>query len=385
MPHKLLVALISGPMYEPLYRSIDAFTERTGVQVEIGFRGTHPDLNAHLLELRQNPYDLISTHTKYAPSQKHLLAPLDDILNQGELADFVPSALDLARLDSHLFGVPRNIDVRLLHYRTDRIDAPPVTWDELLSLAERIQQPPQLYGLVFPGMGPGLFGTFYELVESAGTRLFADDGRVNVENDGGQWAMDFLRTAYERCLVPPELREWHYDEVHFCFRSGRAGMIGDWPACYGLHQDPSISRIAGRFAVCRYPKGPGGASRAYGGCHTFALTPAGAAKPEAVELIRHLIAPDQQMIEAAQGSVPVRASIMRQVQERSSGTDLERWKILQRVVEQDVVIPPKLSAYPKIEEVIWRTVQRGMIGEISIIQTLHHISRQIHAILEGDK
>src|ERR1035438_6714195 len=162
------VALTSGGMYDRLYERIPEFEHSTGVAVAIGFRGTHPDLNAHLAALDPVPYDLVATHTKYAPSQRRFLAPLEGF----DTADFFPSLLDLATIDGALYGIPRNIDLRLLHYRTDLVAAPPATWDELVALARRLTRPPQFYGFVFTGIESGLFGTFFELAEAAGARVF---------------------------------------------------------------------------------------------------------------------------------------------------------------------------------------------------------------------
>src|SRR5439155_18917339 len=115
------------------------------------FRGDHPALNHHLASLAEVPYDLVSTHTKYAPSQLRFVAPIDNLIDSSSLDDFVPLLLELARVDDSLYGVPRNIDVRLLHYRTDLIDSPPATWDDLLVVARSKNTPPECYGFIFPG------------------------------------------------------------------------------------------------------------------------------------------------------------------------------------------------------------------------------------------
>lgn len=83
-------AAISGPMYDPLYARLPTFTQATGIEVEIAFRGDHPTLNEHLAHLPDMPYDLVSTHTKYAPSQLSFLAPLDGLIPPAVLADFMP-------------------------------------------------------------------------------------------------------------------------------------------------------------------------------------------------------------------------------------------------------------------------------------------------------
>src|SRR5436305_13101953 len=135
MSRELQVALVSGPAYDPLYECLRAFAEATGVKIVVAFRGDHPTLNQHLASLREVPYDLVSTHTKYAPSQLGFLAPLDGVVAPAALEDFVPLLLDLSSVGGSLFGLQRHLDVRLLHYRTDLITRPPATWDELPPLA----------------------------------------------------------------------------------------------------------------------------------------------------------------------------------------------------------------------------------------------------------
>jgi multiple sugar transport system substrate-binding protein len=376
-------ALISGPMYDPLYESIDKFSRLTGIKVDVGFKGDHPALNEHLDGLGDRvPYDLVSTHTKYAPSQTHFLAPLDGLLDESFLADFVPLVLDLAHINGKLYALPRNIDVRLLHYRTDLIQKLPQTWDELLELARQKNNPPGLYGFVFPGKDSGLFGTFFELAEAAGATLFPPDLIPQIENEGGRWALNLLRAFYQEKLVSPEIVDWHFDRVHNAFRDGQAAMVGDWTGYYGDYCDSQHSLVHDRFELARYPIGPSGKSRVYGGGHTFALTKNGVNKPDALELLKFLTLPEQQMLDAYGGSVPVRTSVMRKIQSVSSPRELSRWQILEGVIKEDIIIPPKFARYPEVEEVLWKTVQSAMTGHLGIDQALAQMTQQIRAIVE---
>jgi multiple sugar transport system substrate-binding protein len=384
MTNELQVALISGPAYDPLYDCLPRFEESTGIKVSVGFRGDHPTLNHHLAELSEVSYDLVSTHTKYAPSQLSFLSPLDGCLSSDQMPDFVPLLLELARVNGSLYGVPRNIDVRLLHYRTDLIETPPQTWDELLHQARQHNASPDCYGFVFPGRESGLFGTFFELAEMAGARLFPEDLVPDIENNGGRWALGLLRTLYKEGLVPPEVPEWHYDKVHECFRSGHAAMVGDWPGYYALYRDEAISAVHDRFAVSPYPVGPAGRSLAYGGGHTFALTQQGREKPEALQLLHYLTAPEQQLLEARNGCVPVRRSVMRQMQDEADPENRARLTMLEDVIAEHILVPPKFELYPKVEEVLWHTVQRAFIGDITIDDALHHMTKEVKRIVNRE-
>ena len=381
MTAELNIALVGGPAYDPLYDCLRRFSESTGTIVNVAFRGDHPALNHHLAELSEVPYDLVSTHTKYVPSQLEFLAPLDEVIRDADLEDFVPLVLDLARVEASLYSVPRNIDVRLLHFRTDLIDAPPQTWDELLELARQHNSPPDCYGFLFPGRESGLFGTFFELAEMAGASLFPDDLVPDIENEGGRWALDLMHTFYAEGLVPAELPEWHYDKVHECFRSGHAAMVGDWPGYYSLYRDPAFSAVHDRLALSPYPVGPAGKSLAYGGGHTFALTRLGIGRPAALELLLYLTAPEQQLFEARQGCVPVRRSIMRQLQSEADPARRARLAMLEEVISDRILIPPKFARYPEVEEVLWRTVQRAIVGEMEIDAALKQMTEQITEIV----
>jgi multiple sugar transport system substrate-binding protein len=377
MPRRALkAALVAGGMYDHLYKQLPAFERVSGVQVEVGFRGTHPELNAHLAQFTEAPYDLVSTHTKYAPSQRHLLAPLEGF----DTTDFFPALLELASINGALYGIPRNIDLRLLHYRTDLVAEPPRTWDALVDLAQRLTREPERYGFVFTGMESGLFGTFFELAEAGGARIFSESLEPELANQGGRWALEILRKLYRSGAVPAALTAWQYDEVHGFFRDGRAAMVCDWPGYYGSYREPS-SAVRDCFAVTRMPAGPSGRVCCYAGSHTFALTRAGAGREEARELLRFLTAPEQQALEARQGSVPVRRSAMEAERRAATGAGADRLALLESAIGRDLIVPPKLAQYPRIEEILWRTVQAAMTGQLEIAHALETMERRIGELL----
>lgn len=160
-------------------------------------------------------------------------------------------------------------------------------------------------------------------------------------------------------------------------------MVGDWPGYFAAYCDTSISQVADRFAVCPYPSGPTGLSLAYGGSHTFALTKRGADNPAAVEILKILTSVQSQLFEARRGSVPVRYSVMKQIQASAKPRELSRWQALEDVIEHHMLIPPKLACYPHIEEVIWKTVQAGIVGTLPVCDALQSITQQIRQIVEA--
>jgi ABC-type glycerol-3-phosphate transport system substrate-binding protein len=131
-----------------------------------------------------------------------------------------------------------------------------------------------------------------------------------------------------------------------------------------------------------YPTGPEGKSLSYGGGHTFALTKEGAKKPEALQLLLHLTASEQQLGEARRGCVPVRRSVMKQMQSEANQASHARLAMLEKVIADHILIPPKFARYPEVEEVLWRTVQKAFTGEIEIDDALESITEQISEIVQ---
>jgi len=378
----LHVLLIGGPMYEPLYRCLAAFEAGEGVRVEVTRIGPHSALNAHIQEAFGSGaarYDLLSTHTKYAPSQREHLLPLDDV--EVDLDAFDPLTIELARFDGLLYGVPRNLDVKLLHHRTDLVPHAPQSWPELVDRAAALTGPDR-WGFAFPGRGSGLFGHFFELSAMAGAAIFPEDTPIpHVRSEGCRWALEVLAGLYTRAS-PREALEWEFDEVTACFRSGRAAMTTDWPGSFHLYRDPAGSAVVGRLGLSLYPPGPAG-HRVYAGCHTFAIPRTVRDRSAAVALLRLLTSCAAQVFEARFGTFPARQDARHRARTEAEPGSLEaqRWDLLEDA-SRYAIVPPRHPRYPAVEEVIWRAVRRFLRGDLTLEATLKLIEYEGRAVLE---
>ena len=360
-------------MYDPLYSRLGEFEEREGFDVEVVETLPHPQLNERVDEAFSSgtaSFDLISTHTKYAPSQSRWLTSLDDDLEEAELETFNARTLDLARIDGRLYGVPRNLDVKLLYYRTDLMQGPPSTWDELREEGVRLRSD-GLYGFAFPGKESGLFGHFFELHAMAGGEMFtdADTPAPHFDDEAGRWALSLLKDLHDRA-APEETTEWHYDEVAACFRRGKAAMSTDWPGGFYTYEDPDQSVVSGSYDVALYPEGPAGRF-VYSSSHTFAIPSTVRDRPAAIDLLRFLTSRRSQRLEAKLGTLPARADAREDARAAAeAGSRAERrWELL-AATEQAALIPPKHPNYPAVEDAIWEGIREALLGNKSVEQAL---------------
>jgi multiple sugar transport system substrate-binding protein len=392
---ELHLALIGGPQYDGLLELLPAFEGQTGYRLHVDVRLPHVELNERMandLGTENGHYDLISTHTKYSPSQAEHLRPLDDLVSADELSDFVPRVLELCRFANgadqtheHLMQLPRNLDARLLFYRADLISAPQ-TWDEAAEQMIKYKRD-GFYGFAFPGRHSGLFGTFYEMLGMAGGDLFDAELQPIFNSEAGEWALNFLHRLHSvDHVTPPDLIEnWYYDEISDRFRRGDVLMIGEWPGYYGLYQKRETCAIFDQFDVASYPAGPAGIRRSYSGGHTFAI-PKAARDPEGgLALAKYLTSPEVQWYETSvSGHTPVRQSIFQRMKVQSrQGTehDAKRMDALEETITHYAMIPPKFAKYPLIEDILWSGVQEAMTGTHTPRETLLLMEKKVREVL----
>lgn len=333
----LRVALVGGPMYDGLYRALPD-------EVEIVVHADHPTLNRRVSELLEagERIDVLSTHSKYAPSQARWLRPLDGVVDASPLA---PKAVELCTFDATLLSVPRNIDVRVLWYRTDRVGESPETWDDLVSSDA-------IFG--FPGRESGLFGTFFELVTSYGGRLFDDDLKPTMDTPDGVRAVETLCALAAR--APDDLPGWHYDQVDAALLDGRVDVAAAWPGGYGP--------IASSATYANLAPAPYVGGISYAGCHSWAIPTTCGDVDGAVALVERLSSPEVHALDAEGGTVCAHVDAFAAVEPRDE-IDERRLEITRRTIAEAMMTYPPLARFPEIEDAGWEAIHLALRGELS--------------------
>jgi multiple sugar transport system substrate-binding protein len=361
MPDRLRVALVGGPMYDSMY---EPFIE----DVEVVVHADHPTLNRQAAELLASGerIDVLSTHGKYAPSQAAWLRPLDALLEPEVVATLAPRAVDLCRHRGALLCAPRNIDVRTLWWRTDRMDAPPDRWTDLAASSA-------VFG--FTGRESGLFGLFFELVVGSGGALFDADGRPNMTGPEAVAAVALLCELAGR--GPVELPDWHYDEVDAALLDGRVDCAAAWPGGFGP------IRASADYDVLRpapYLSGPS-ARVSYSGCHGWAIPTTCGDLEGAVELVSRLCSVEMHEREATAGGIPARTDVLARV-EPTDATDAARLAITRDTIENGMITYPPLVRFPEVEDAGWGAIHDALRGELSPAAAVASIQHAAESVLE---
>src|SRR5215469_920508 len=242
-----------------------------------------------------------------------------DVIWPGILADYLIDlqpdfATELSSQDSQLVSsytvhgkvvaVPYHTHVGVLAFRTDLLrqygySRPPETWDELESMAARIQAGERakgrkdFWGYVWNGAATeGLTCSALEWqVAEGGGRTIEEDETISVNNPAAIRA--WQRAArWIGWISPPGVVAYHQTDSLNVWDSGNAAFRRSWEWGYSLTH-PRESPIRDRTGYTSMPGGPSGRVGTLGG-FGLAISRSSAHPREAVALIHFLIARELQ-------------------------------------------------------------------------------------------
>jgi multiple sugar transport system substrate-binding protein len=347
-------------MYDGLY---DLFADevRSGA-IEVAVHADHPTLNRAVAERlgAGERLDVISTHGKYAPSQAAWLHPLDRLVPSEVLEALAPRARDLCSFQGALLCAPRNIDVRVLWWRTDRLEAAPVSWDAVEAAG----------GFGFTGRESGLFGLFFELVASAGAALFDAELRPTLDGPAALAAVERLQRL--AATAPEDLPGWHYDDVDDALLDGRVAMAAAWPGGYDRIRRSDLSD---RLAPAAYPGG-----RSYSGCHAWAIPTTCGDVPAAVDLVTRLCSRAAGQLEARAGGVPAHLGAL-DAHEPLDATDRRRWEVTRATIDTAMLTYPPLVDFPAVEDAGWGALHDALRGACTAPEAVDRMQAAATGIL----
>jgi len=208
-------------------------------------------------------------------------------------------------VDNKLVAIAYRADIGLLYYRTDLLRQygyrePPRTWDELESMAARIQAGErakgrkQFWGFVWQGAADEALtcDALEWQASEGGGRIIEEDHAISVNNPHAIRA--WQRAAHwVGSISPPGVvgyREWDSLNV---WVAGDAAFLRHWPSAY-FDSGAAGSSIRNKFATAMLPGGRAGRVGTLGGWG-LAVSRSSVHLSEALELVRYLTRRDVQV------------------------------------------------------------------------------------------
>ncbi len=161
------------------------------------------------------------------------------------------SAIDSASYHEQLWAAPFTTNTQLLWYRGDRVDTPPVTWNEMIHQAEALGETGtiQTQGERYEG----LTVFFVSLLASAGGSVLAADGRtVALQEAPTRRALEVMRRLANSPAADPSLATAREDHARLAFEAGDSSFMLNytfvWPSAQA-----NAPQVARHLVWARWP------------------------------------------------------------------------------------------------------------------------------------
>jgi multiple sugar transport system substrate-binding protein len=269
---------------------------------------------------------------------------------------FIPSSLETATYQDKVWGVPSYTNAALIYYRTDKVDEPPATWQELYQSAA------ENGGIVFQGASyEGLTCDFLELAYAAGGEVLSQDGtQAVIDSPENVEALRTMVEAINSGAAPKAVTTYMEPESLAAWQTGKPAYMRNWPYAYALSQD--TDRLKGKFDVAPLPEWEGGgAASILGGGNSvisaFSKNPGGA-----LAVVDFLASEDWQKTLTAEFSQasPLKATWEDPEVQKAIPFHAE----LRQAIEQ-ARSRPVSPVYPQISQAIYKNVNAAITGQAS--------------------
>lgn len=358
-----------------IWRDLQEFTRQTGIHVK---RLPAPDgslnqlaLWKELLQKGSVTPDVYSIDAVWSGILSPYLIDLKPYFVD-DLASVPPVVVSSYTVADKLVAVPHHAYVSLLFYRPDLLQRygyrePPKTWDELETMARRIQAGERargvkdFWGFVWQGATTEDLtcnGLEWQMGDGGG-RIIEDDQTISVNNPqtirAWQRAARWVGTISPRGVTA--YAKWDAGNI---WAAGKAAFIRGWASDYSAVSSHKPPAGAASYGITSVPGGRDGRADVLGG-NGLAVSRFSAHPKEAVELIRFLRQRDVQMLRGTEHS-----ELPKEFQLYELPAVLQMYPQLPSLRQNGgrVVARPSIVAGQKYEE-----VSRAYIGALHSVLT----------------
>lgn len=269
------VAVIPASYFDNLGALLPQFEALTGIKVRIEKVPPGQIRQKATLDLssRTGTYATHAADPMYYPLYvaNKWVDPLDKYLNDASLTDpawfkyedILKAWRDADSIDGKPYGIPYDGEVTVQVYRKDLYDAkglkPATTLDELVANAKALNDPTnRMYGLAlrgFAGAGQNMY-IYPSLLRGFGGKWFVGKD-ISVNSPEAVRALDWYVNTLTQ-YAPPAVRNWNWPDIADAFSQGTLGCYIDAHSSAAVLSNPEKSKVVGKVAFARWPKGPSG-------------------------------------------------------------------------------------------------------------------------------
>ena len=292
-----------------LNEQLARFTSQTGIQVQVL---PAPEAAVEqlatwrkLLESGAEVPDVYAVDVIWPGILADNLIDLKPYVPEQEVAAHFPELIANNTVNGKLVALPYVLNQGFLFYRADLLreygyGGPPKTWDELETMAKRIQAGARakgnkdFWGYVWQG-APSEALTCNALewqVSEGGGTILDEQGRVTVTNPHTIRAWE-RAARWVGSISPPGVVAYKEWDAFNIWQEGKAAFMRNWTSGYTASRAPN-SPTKDRFDIAPLPGGEAGIAATIGG-NGYGVSRHSRHPQQAMMLVRFLCGPDEQL------------------------------------------------------------------------------------------
>jgi multiple sugar transport system substrate-binding protein len=231
------------------------------------------------------------------------LAPLDQYVSSSYLSQFWPSAANIGKVNGHLYGIQRYMDIGMLYYRTDLVQkyggTPPQTRDDLQAMAMKILASEASSGIKYGYLMPGkkieaIVDEWLEFIWGAGGDI-GKPGSLNVNGSTQIETLQYMHDLiYTSKLAPSGTDTYANNDILALFNNGQSPFMRNWTFAFALANNPSNSKVAGKVGVTTTLATTGKSGHGCTGGWVLAINANSQNKDQAWKFIDYMLSKDTQ-------------------------------------------------------------------------------------------
>ena len=382
-------------------RGVDT-TGATEVLAE-AFEKEHPNIK---IEFQEMPSDSGEQHDQYVTAFSAKSAEIDvfdaDVIWPAEFAQ-ADYALDLDRfieaddidMDAYFEGtvkagnfkgkqwaMPKFTDAGVLFYRTDIVDDPPETWDELIEQADELkgEKDTEFGYLMQASQYEGLITNAVEYIGAYGGAVLDEDENVVVDSPETVKAIEQMQEIVGSDFVPSNILNFTEIETESAFIEGNAVFARNWPYLQASSNDEDKSKVAGNVGFTTLPAGDDGSASALGGWMSM-INRYSEHPEEAWEFVKFMTGPEGQKITAVDGgSAPTLVDLYDDEEVQDAGVTFSEPDFVE--VLENAIPRPVSPIYPEISDIMQIELSKALTGDITAEEAAGNMQTKIEDAME---
>lgn len=367
------------------------------------FEKQHPNIK---IEFQEMPSDSGDQHDQYVTAFSADSAEIDvfdaDVIWPAEFAqadyaleldrfieeddidmdEYFPGPVEAGNFKGKQWAMPKFIDAGVLFYRTDIVEDPPETWDELIDSATDLQgeEGTDFGYLMQANQYEGLVTNAIEFIGGYGGAVLDEDENVVVDSPETVTAIEKMQEIVDSDFVPDNILNFTEIETESSFIEGEAVYARNWPYLQASSNDEEKSEVAGNVDFTTIPAGDDTSASALGGW--MAMINKNTEHPqEAWEFVKFMTGEEGQKITAIEGgSAPTLADLYDDEEVQEGGvlfSDPDYVDVLENAIPR-----PVSSIYPKISDILQIELSKALTGDISAEEAAKNMQEKMEEALD---